>query len=233
MTRGSGPRASGRRLSERVKTAKGRSTGSTHWLQRQLKDPYVAEAKRRGFRSRAAFKLIEIDDKTRLLKPGARVVDLGAAPGGWTQVAVERVHAGEGGRGGRVVAADIIEMGSVPGAQVLRLDFLDPKAPDAVKAALDGPVDVVLSDMAPGTTGHPETDHLRIMGLVEAALGFAAEVLKPGGAFVAKIFQGGGEAAFVEDLRQLFTTVRRIKPLASRSESAELYFVATGFKGRG
>lgn len=232
MTRAGRDKAGGRRLSERVKTARGRTTSSSRWLQRQLNDPYVAEAKKRGFRSRAAFKLIEIDDKVHLLKPGASVVDLGAAPGGWAQVAVDRVRAGPGGSGsGRVVAVDIAEMGAVAGATMLRLDFLDDMAPGAVRAALAGPVDVVLSDMAPATTGHPETDHLRIMNLAEAALAFAIEVLKPGGAFVAKLFQGGGETAFAAELRRHFATIRRIKPPASRSDSAEFYFVATGFKG--
>jgi 23S rRNA (uridine2552-2'-O)-methyltransferase len=228
MSRNSG---SGRRLAERVKTAKGRAIGSSEWLRRQLNDPYVAEAKQRGYRSRAAFKLVEIDDKIRVLKPRARVLDLGAAPGGWTQVAVERTKAMTSEKGGRVVGADIIEMGAIPGAVILRLDFLDPKAPDAIRAALDGPVDVLLSDMAPSTTGHPETDHLRVMNLAEAAFALATEVLRPGGAFVVKIFQGGGEKAFQEELRRTFATVRRIKPPASRSDSAEFYFVATGFKG--
>ena len=219
----------GRRLSQRVKTAKGRPIGSSEWLRRQLNDPYVQEAKQRGYRSRAAFKLTEMDEKVHLLKPGQRVVDLGAAPGGWTQVAVERVKAQEGK--GRVVGVDISEMGAIPGATILHLDFLDEKAPDAVRAALDGPVDVVLSDMAPSTTGHPETDHLRVMNLAEAAFLFAQEVLRPGGAFVVKIFQGGSEKAYQDELRRNFATVRRIKPPASRSDSAEFYFVATGFKG--
>ena len=224
----SGPKG-GRHLSQRVKTAKGRPIGSSEWLRRQLNDPYVQEAKQRGYRSRAAFKLIEIDDKARLLKPGQRIVDLGAAPGGWTQVAVERVKSQDGK--GRVVGADIAEMGAIPGATILHLDFLDDRAPALVRAALDGPVDVVLSDMAPSTTGHPETDHLRIMNLAETALAFAREVLRPGGAFVAKIFQGGSENAMQDELRRAFSTVRRIKPPASRSDSAEFYFVATGFKG--
>jgi 23S rRNA (uridine2552-2'-O)-methyltransferase len=219
----------GRRLAQRVKTAKGRPIGSSEWLRRQLNDPYVQEAKQRGYRSRAAFKLLEIDAKAHLLKPGQRVVDLGAAPGGWTQVAVEKVKALDGK--GRVVGADIAEMGAIPGATILHLDFLDDRAPAAVRAALDGPVDVVLSDMAPSTTGHPETDHLRVMNLAEAALLFAREVLRPGGAFVVKIFQGGTEQAYAQELRQAFATVRRVKPPASRSDSAEFYFVATGFKG--
>jgi 23S rRNA (uridine2552-2'-O)-methyltransferase len=225
----SGGKGGGRRLAQRVKTAKGRPIGSSEWLRRQLNDPYVQEAKQRGYRSRAAFKLIEIDEKAHLLKPGQRIVDLGAAPGGWTQVAVEKVKSVEGK--GRVVGADIAEMGAVPGATILHLDFLDDRAPDTVRAALDGPVDVVLSDMAPSTTGHPETDHLRVMNLAEAALLFAREVLRPGGAFVVKIFQGGTEQAYAQELRGAFATVRRIKPPASRSDSAEFYFVATGFKG--
>jgi 23S rRNA (uridine2552-2'-O)-methyltransferase len=225
----SGVRGGGRHLTQRVRTAKGRPIGSSEWLRRQLNDPYVQAAKQRGYRSRAAFKLIEIDDKLHLLKPGQRVVDLGAAPGGWTQVAVERVKALDGK--GRVVGADIAEMGAIPGATILRLDFLDESAPAAVRAALDGPVDVVLSDMAPSTTGHPETDHLRIMNLAEAAFAFACEVLRLGGSFVAKIFQGGGEKALENELRRTFATVRRIKPPASRSDSAEFYFVATGFRG--
>ena len=219
----------GRQLAERVRTARGRTVASSRWLQRQLNDPYVAEAKRRGYRSRAAFKLLEIDEKVRLLRRGMAVVDLGAAPGGWTQVAAERVGAADGD--GRVVAVDILEMGAVPGAKVLRLDFLADEAPATVKAAGGGDVDVVLSDMAPSTTGHPETDHLRIMGLAEAALAFAVEVLRPGGAFVTKIFQGGGEHEFDRELRRCFATVRRIKPPASRAESSEFYFVATGFRG--
>jgi 23S rRNA (uridine2552-2'-O)-methyltransferase len=219
----------GRRLSQRVKTAKGRPIGSSEWLRRQLNDPYVQEAKQRGYRSRAAFKLTEIDEKVHLLKPGQRVLDLGAAPGGWTQVAVERVKAQEGK--GRVVGVDIAEMGAIPGATILHLDFLDDRSPAVVRAALDGPVDVLLSDMAPSTTGHPETDHLRVMNLAETAFAFAREVLRPGGAFVVKIFQGGTEQAYAQELRGAFVTVRRIKPPASRSDSAEFYFVATGFKG--
>ena len=216
------------RLAERLKTAKGRSLSSQRWLGRQLNDPYVAAAKRKGYRSRAAFKLIEIDDKFRLLKPGARVVDLGAAPGGWTQVAVARVEAGEGG--GKVVALDIEAMDPLPGAIVLRADFLDPVASAKAKAALDGPVDVVLTDMAASATGHRETDHLRVMALAEAALAFACETLRAGGAFVAKLRQGAGEAAFVEEARQRFANVRRYKPASSRAESAEFYLVATGFR---
>ena len=178
-------------LKTRVKTAKKRSHSSTLWLERQLNDPYVARAKRDGYRSRAAYKLIEIDDKLRFLKPGARVVDLGAAPGGWSQVAAKRVGATEGK--GRVVAIDILEMGAIPGVDFMVLDFLDPTAPDLLKEKLGGPADVVLSDMAANATGHRKTDHLKIMALVEAAAEFAKEVLAPGGAFVAKVLQGGTE----------------------------------------
>ncbi|HJS31779.1 MAG TPA: RlmE family RNA methyltransferase [Alphaproteobacteria bacterium] len=216
------------RLAERLKTAKGRSLSSQRWLGRQLNDPFVAEAKRKGYRARAAFKLIEIDDKFRLLRRGARVVDLGAAPGGWTQVAVARVKAGESA--GKVVAVDIQTMDPVPGAIVLRADFLDLSSPASVRAALGGPADVVLSDMAAASTGHRETDHLRVMGLAEAALSFACETLRPGGAFVAKLRQGTGEAAFVELARRSFANVRRFKPAASRAESAEFYLVATEFR---
>ncbi|MBI3451369.1 MAG: RlmE family RNA methyltransferase [Rhodospirillales bacterium] len=221
--------SSGRQLSRRVRTAKGRKLSSTLWLGRQLNDPFVAEAKRQGYRSRAAFKLIEIDDKLRLLKPGQRVVDLGAAPGGWTQVAVARTKADEGR--GKVIAVDIAGMLAVPGAEILKLDFLSPAASAAVKRALDGPVDIVLSDMASSSTGHPDIDHLRVMNLVEAALLFASEVLRPGGSFIAKARQGSGEKALVDDIRRRFAAMRRIKPPASRAESAEFFIVATGFRG--
>ena len=222
---------SGRQLAERVRTAKGRPLSSTRWLGRQLNDPYVIEAKRRGFRSRAAFKLLELDDKVHLLRPGARVVDLGAAPGGWTQVAVDRA------RGGQVVAVDVLEMDPIAGATLVQADFLDHDAPQRLRALLGGPADLVLSDMAPPSTGQPDVDHLRIMGLAEAALAFAAEALKPaqgaypGGAFVVKVRQGSGEPEFFAEVRKRFTTVRRIKPPASRPESAEVYVVATGFRG--
>lgn len=218
--------AGGRRLAERVRTAKGRSLSSTRWLGRQLNDPYVSEAKRRGYRSRAAFKLIEIDDKLHLLRPGARIVDLGAAPGGWTQVAVQRT------KGGHIVALDVLEMDHVPGATVLHADFYAEDAPERLRAALGGPADVVLSDMAPPTTGQPDVDHLRIMSLAEAALAFACEVLKPGGAFVSKVRQGSGEQEFFAELRKQFATARRIKPPASRPESAEVFVIGTGFRGR-
>jgi 23S rRNA (uridine2552-2'-O)-methyltransferase len=220
----------GRELKVRVKTAKKRSHSSTLWLERQLNDPYVARAKREGYRSRAAFKLIEIDDKFHFLKTGARVVDLGAAPGGWSQIAATRVRAQEGR--GRVVAIDILEMGAVSGVDFILLDFLDAAAPALLKDKLGGPADVVLSDMAANATGHRRTDHLKIMGLVEAAAEFAREVLAPGGTFLAKVLQGGTENELLAALKRDFAAVRHVKPAASRSDSSELYVVATGFRPR-
>jgi 23S rRNA (uridine2552-2'-O)-methyltransferase len=220
------PGGANRQLAARLKTAKGRSPQSQRWLERQLNDPYVAAARARGYRSRAAFKLVELDEKFRLLKPGGRVVDLGAAPGGWTQVAVAKV-----GDRGKVVGLDLLPVDPVPGATILEGDFQDAEAEKAVERLLDGQADLVLSDMAPNTTGHAATDHLRIMSLAELALDFALRVLAPGGAFVAKVFQGGSEKAFLETLKQRFATVRHAKPPASRKDSAELYVVATGFKG--
>jgi 23S rRNA (uridine2552-2'-O)-methyltransferase len=219
---------SGRELKVRVKTGKGRSLSSKLWLERQLNDPYVGRAKREGYRSRAAYKLIEIDDKHHLIKPGARVVDLGAAPGGWSQVAAKR--AGEGR--GRVVGIDLLDMGAVPGVDFLQLDFLDPRAPDKLKAMLGGEANVVLSDMAANATGHRKTDHLRIMALAEAAAEFAREVLAPGGAFLCKVLQGGTEVTLLAQLKRDFTSVKHVKPAASRTDSAELYLLATGFRGR-
>ena len=212
----------------RLKDRKRRTVSSRAWLTRQISDPYVARAKRHGLRSRAAFKLGEIDDRYKLVKSGARVVDLGAAPGGWSQVAAARVGA-QAGRG-RVVAIDILDMPPLPGVAFLHLDFLDADAPDRLKAMTAGPVDVVLSDMAANATGHRKTDHLRIMGLAEAAAMFAREVLKPGGAFLAKVLQGGTEGALLADLKRDFATVKHVKPAASRSDSAELYVLATGFR---
>jgi 23S rRNA (uridine2552-2'-O)-methyltransferase len=220
--RGGGP--SGRKLSVRPKTAKGRKISSTLWIQRQLNDPYVAAAKDQGYRSRAAFKLIEIDDKLHLLKKGMRVVDLGAAPGGWSQVASQRI------KGGQLVAIDLTETAAIPNVTILVGDFLDDAAPARVRAALGGKVDLVMSDMAASSTGHPDIDHLRILNLVEAALGFAVEVLAPGGSFLSKVLQGGGENALVAEMRKHFTTVRRIKPPSSRADSAEFFLVGTGFK---
>ncbi|HKY87613.1 MAG TPA: RlmE family RNA methyltransferase [Pseudorhodoplanes sp.] len=216
------------RLKERVKTAKKRSHSSTLWLERQLNDPYVARAKRDGYRSRAAYKLIEIDDKFHVLKPGTRVVDLGAAPGGWSQVAAKRVGTQEGK--GHVVAIDILEMGAVPGVDFILLDFLDPTAPDLLQRKLGGPADVVLSDMAANATGHRKTDHIRIMGLVEVAAEFAKDVLAPNGAFVAKVLQGGTENELLAALKRDFASVKHVKPAASRSDSSELYVVATGYR---
>ncbi len=218
-----------RQMEVRLKTARKRTASSQRWLERQLNDPYVAAAKREGWRSRAAFKLIEIDDKHNFLKPGARVIDLGAAPGGWSQVAAQRVKAVEGM--GQVVAIDYLAFDPIAGVEILQLDFMDDSAPGKLKALLrEGRADVVLSDMAAPTTGHTKTDHLRIMGLAEAALAFALEVLTPGGAFLCKVFQGGSERDLLDQLKQSFTSVRHVKPPASRSDSAELYVLATGFR---
>jgi len=221
-------RGGGRDLKVRVRTGKNRSLASKLWLERQLNDPYVVRARREGFRSRAAYKLIEMDDKHRFLKAGARVVDLGAAPGGWSQVAAKRVGADTGR--GRVVAIDLLDMGPIAGVDALHLDFLDPAAPDRLKALLGGPADVVLSDMAANATGHRKTDHLKIMALAETAAQFAREVLDPGGTFLCKVLQGGTEVALLAELKRDFATVRHLKPAASRSDSAELYVLATGFR---
>jgi 23S rRNA (uridine2552-2'-O)-methyltransferase len=220
----------GRNLTTRVRSGKGRSPSSHRWLERQLNDPYVARARNEGFRSRAAFKLIEIDDKHRLLRKGARVVDLGAAPGGWSQVAARRVGAAPGR--GRVVAIDLLPMAPVAGVEFLALDFLDPGAPDRLKAMLGGQADVVLSDMAANATGHRKTDHLKIMALAEATAAFAREVLSAGGALLCKVLQGGTEAALLASLKRDFASVKHVKPAASRSDSAELYLLATGFRER-
>ncbi len=220
-------RGGGRRLTVRVRTARRRRPSSTEWLQRQLNDPYVAEARRQGYRSRAAFKLIQLDRRFRLLAPGRRVVDLGCAPGGWTQVAVERAGPG------RVVGIDLAPTEPLPGAVLLQGDLRDPAAAAAVAAALGGPADLVLSDMAPPATGHAATDHLRVVALAEAAFAFAEQVLAPGGAFVAKVFQGGAEAALLAALKQGFAELRHAKPAASRAESAETYVVAKGFRPPG
>src|SRR5215475_7676024 len=221
------PDRSKRPLKVWVKTGKSRSLSSKLWLDRQLNDPYVARAKREGYRSRAAYKLIEIDTKHHILKPGARVVDLGAAPGGWSQVAVRRV-----GEGGRVVAIDVLEMGAIPGVAFLQLDFHDASEPDRLKALIGGEADVVLSDMAPNTTGHRQTDHLRIMALAELAADFACSVLAPGGAFLCKVLQGGAEPELLAQLKRDFAMVKHVKPASSRADSAELYLLATGFRGQ-
>jgi 23S rRNA (uridine2552-2'-O)-methyltransferase len=227
-----GPGGGQRMMRVRVKTSAKRSTSSARWLERQLNDPYVAAAKREGFRSRAAYKLIEMDDKYKLLKPGQRVLDLGAAPGGWSQVAADRVKSIEGR--GQVVAIDYLGMEPLPGVEVLEMDFNDPDAETKLKSLMrDGRADVVLSDMAAPTVGHAKTDHLRIMGLAEAAAAFAADVLEPGGVFLCKVFQGGTERDLLDMLKRDFKVVRHVKPPASRSESSELYVLATGFRGEG
>lgn len=221
-----------RKLAVRVRTAKGRKIASTRWLQRQLNDPYVEEAKRRGYRSRAAFKLAEIDDKHHLLRPGMTVVDLGAAPGGWSQIAAQRVKLMAGK--GRVVAVDLVEMEPVSGVVQLTLDLTDPEAAKSIGEALGGEkADVVLSDMHAPATGHKATDHLRIMGLVEAALDLAEDILAPGGTFLCKVLQGGASRELVARLNRSFAKVRHVKPKASRAESAEMYVLATGFRGAG
>ncbi len=211
----------------RLKDEKRRTLSSRTWLERQIKDPYVVRAKREGFRSRAAYKLAEIDDKYRLLKPGTRVVDLGAAPGGWSEIAARRV-----GAGGRVLAIDVLDMKPIAEVEFLKLDFLDATAPQRLKDLLGGQADLVLSDMAANATGHRQTDHLRIMALAEAAAHFAREVLAPGGSFLCKVLQGGTEAALLAELKRDFASVKHVKPPASRSDSAELYLVARGFRGR-
>jgi 23S rRNA (uridine2552-2'-O)-methyltransferase len=222
-----GKSSGARALKVRVKSGKNRKLSSKLWLERQLNDPYVARAKREGLRSRAAYKLIEIDDKAHVLKKGARVIDLGAAPGGWSHVAAKRVASPEQGR---VVAIDVLAMEPLAGVDFAQLDFLDASAPQKLKAMLGGPADVVLSDMAANATGHRKTDHLKIVALVEAAAEFAREVLCPGGAFLAKVLQGGTEAALLAALKRDFTSVKHVKPAASRSDSSELYLLATGFR---
>ncbi len=229
--RNEGSRTGGRMLQERVRTAAKRSVSSTRWLQRQLNDPYVIEARRQGLRSRAAFKLMQLDDRFHILSPGKRVVDLGAAPGGWSQVAAERVRAGTP-QGGRVVGIDILEWDPIANTTIIVRDFLDPEAPGLITAALAGRADIVLSDMAAPATGHAATDHLRIVALVEVALDFAFTVLAPGGTFVAKVFQGGTERELLDQMKRRFATVRHAKPAASRAESAETYVVAQGFRDK-
>jgi len=218
------------RLHVTVKSAGKRKLSSKLWLERQLNDPYVARAKREGFRSRAAYKLMEIDDKYHLLKPGKTVVDLGAAPGGWSQIAAKRV--GVAGGKGRVLAIDLLEMGEIAGVNFAQLDFLEPDAPERLRAMMDGKVDIVMSDMAANTTGHRKTDQLRMLGLVEVAVAFAADVLKPGGAFLAKTFQSGADADLMTQLKRDYAAVRHVKPSASRQDSSERYVLATGFRGR-
>jgi 23S rRNA (uridine2552-2'-O)-methyltransferase len=216
---------SGRGESVKVKTSKRRTTSSNAWLQRQLNDPFVSLAKSKGYRARAAFKLTEIDDRLHLLRRGVRVVDLGCAPGSWLEVAVERGVTD-------IAGVDLLAIDPVPPAHILQMNFTDPACGPRLLELLGGPPDVVLSDMAPNTTGHRETDHLRIVGLIDMALDFAVASLKPGGAFVAKAFQGGGTSDVLARLKRHFTKVQHIKPKASRADSSELFFVATGFKGR-
>ncbi len=224
-----GPGGGQRMMRVRVKTAAKRTTSSARWLERQLNDPYVVAAKREGFRSRAAYKLLEMDDKYRLLKPGQRVVDLGAAPGGWSQIAADRVKSIDGR--GQVVAIDYLGMEALPGVEIVELDFNDPEAETRLKSLMrDGGADIVLSDMAAPTVGHAKTDHMRIMALAESAAHFARDVLAPGGAFVCKVLQGGAEKELLDFLKTSFAVVRHVKPPASRSDSAELYVVATGFR---
>lgn len=223
----SGNKNSGSRgLHVKVKTAKKRSNSSARWLHRQLNDPYVAKAKAAGYRSRAAFKIEEMDAKFHLFKPGARVVDLGCAPGGWSQVAVAKI-----GKKGKVVGCDLLEVTPIPGATLIVKDFLEDDAPDIMKELLGGEADVVMSDMAANTTGHTPTDHIRIMHLCELAYHFAREVLAPGGAFVCKVLKGGTERELLKMMQQDFATVKHAKPESSRKDSAESYVVATGFKG--
>ena len=217
------------RMHVQVKTGGKRKLSSKLWLERQLNDPYVAKAKAQGYRSRAAFKLLEIDDKYRLLKPGMAVVDLGAAPGGWSQIAAKRVGSVDGK--GKVVAIDLLEMPDIPGVDFAQLDFMDNDAPAKLTAMLGGGADIVMSDMAANTTGHRKTDQLRIVGLVETAAAFACDVLKPGGAFLAKTFQSGADAELLAQLKRDFATVRHVKPAASRQDSSERYVLATGFRG--
>ena len=223
---------SGRGRTERLRKSKGRKDSSTRWLKRQLGDPYVAEARERGLRSRAAFKLMELDDRFHFLKPGLAVVDLGSAPGGWTMVAAERINAqgGKKGKRGRVVGIDIQETDPVPGAILICHDFIDDEAPALLKAALEGPAGVVLSDMAAPATGHAAIDHLRVIALLEAAFEFSCQVLAPGGAFVGKAYLGGTEGELLARIKKRFKTVKHAKPPASRKESAETYVVAQGFK---
>lgn len=220
-----GGQEGGRGKPARLKTAKQRTPSQQAWLNRQVNDPFSAKARAMGYRSRAAFKITEIDDKHRFFKPGARVVDLGLAPGGWTQIAILRGVT-------NIVGVDLLEVDPLPPAKILQMDFTDPACAPRLIELLGGPPDVVLSDMAPNTVGHRETDHLRIVGLIEAAIDFAIEVLKPGGTFVAKAFQGGGTDQLIAGLKGHFKDVRNVKPKASRQDSSEVFLVATGFKGR-
>lgn len=238
MARGQGTRSGGgskigdggvRRQAERVRTARRRKIGSTQWLQRQLNDPYVQEARKDGYRSRAAYKLRQIDEKFKLLKPGIKVVDLGAAPGGWTQIAVEKVLPETSG--GKVIGFDINEIAPIGGATILQGDLFDKKVPEELRSLIMGQADGILSDMAASATGHSQTDHLRTMALAEEALRFACEILIDGGFFIVKILQGTDEPALFASMRRYFGKVRRFKPAASRSDSKEIYIIGTQFKG--
>ena len=231
---GRGDSGRGRRdLRERVRTARGRRLSSTRWLERQLNDPYVKRARTEGYRGRAAFKIMEIDDRSRFLVPGARVIDLGCAPGGWSQVAAARVNAlGDApGPRGRVLGLDLQEVEPIPGVDLVRADFLAEGADEAIGAWLDGPADVVMSDMAAASSGHKQTDHLRIIALCEAAAALALDVLAPGGTFVAKVLAGGAEGGLQAELKRAFESVSNVKPPASRADSSERYVVARGFRG--
>ncbi len=220
-------RPSGRGLTVRVKSANKRTVSSARWLERQLNDPYVAEAKKQGYRSRAAFKLLQLDDKFHVLKEGVLVVDLGAAPGGWCQVAVDRV-----GERGKVIGIDLLPMDPIPGADLIQMDFMTDEAPDVLKRLLDGRLaNVVLSDMAASSTGHSQTDHIKIMALAETAYDFAKDVLAKGGVFICKVLQGGATGELLKLLKRDFAEVKHVKPPASRSDSAEIYVVALGFRG--
>jgi 23S rRNA (uridine2552-2'-O)-methyltransferase len=230
MSRPGSGKKPGMRLKVRVKTGKGRTVSQKNWLERQLNDPYVQEARKQGFRSRAAFKLIEIDDKYKFLKPGGRIVDLGAAPGGWSQVAVKRVKAEEGK--GKVIAIDMHGMDPLPSVTIFKKDFLEEDAPALLIEALGGEkADCVLSDMAAHATGHRQTDHIQIMTLAEAGYDFARQVLKPGGTYLAKVLRGGTEGEMLKMMKKDFATVRHVKPMASRDDSAELFVLAMGFRG--
>jgi 23S rRNA (uridine2552-2'-O)-methyltransferase len=222
---------SGRDLTVRVKSARGRKNSSTRWLQRQLNDPYVIAAQRAGLRSRAAFKLEDLDKKFKFLKPNMRIIELGAAPGGWTQVLVNRLGAGKNRTKSKIIAIDLQEMAPVHGAEILQLDFMSDNALKIIKKALGGEADAVLSDMAPKITGHANTDHIRIMSLAETAYDFAKEVLAPGGCFISKVFQGGTEKILLNDMKLSFSKVRHSKPPSSRAESAEMFVVAQNYRG--
>ena len=215
-----------RMMTHKVKTARGRKISSKLWIERQINDPYVKEAKIKGYRSRAAFKIEELDDKFKLIKKGALIVDLGCAPGGWVQIAMQR-------GAGRVVGIDILPVETVAGADLIEMDFMDPNAPNVIKEMLDGAPDLVMSDLAANTTGHRQTDHLKTVALVEAAAEFAMDTLRPGGAFVTKVFQGGAEKTLLKTLKHNFDVVKHAKPKSSRAGSPEMYLVALGFRGRG